>query len=211
MPLARYGVLKATILDRRPATTADAHYHLLAGVGTVRWRVAINSWSDLAPSEVAQALIMRFEHPILARLEQLHDGWHPVKDQDGLDYIRGGLCRPEQFTPLPLSKPGRNNDLNELFDRHLRRHARVYVFGEPWGPDGGKDPYFGFFPGRGIHDVHANQGNLRQFHHDDGVWQDGGLFVGAPHQTWTAIFLRFQSQAWRTDDHTGHAVNRSVR
>ena len=204
MPLARYGVLKATILDRRPATTADAHYHLLAGVGTVRWRVAINSWSDLAPSEVAQALIMRFEHPILARLEQLHDGWHPVKDQDGLDYIRGGLCRPEQFTPLPLSKPGPNNDLNELFDRHLRRHARVYVFGEPWGPDGGKDPYFGFFPGRGIHDVHANQGNLYQFRRDDGVWQDGGLIVQAG-SGWTAILLRFQSQSWKTDDRTGHA------
>ena len=58
----------------------------------------------------------------------------------------GGLCRPDQFTPLPLSKPGPNNDLNELFDRHLRRHARLYGFGEPWGPDGGRDPYFGFLP-----------------------------------------------------------------
>ena len=48
------------------------------------------------------------------------------------------------------------------------------MFGEPWGPDEAKDPYFGFLPGRGIHDVHANQGNLRQFRHDDGVWQDGG-------------------------------------
>jgi uncharacterized protein YukJ len=203
--LHAYGVLKATILDRRLATARDAHYHLLCGVGTTRWRVAINSWSDVAPSEVAQAVIEAFEHPILARLDRLHDGWHRLTGQDGLDYVRGGLCRPERFTPLPLSKPGANNDLNERFDRHLRRGAHVYVFGEPWGPDDAKDPYFGFLPGRGIHDVHANQGNLRQFRHDDGVWQDGGLIASAPGGTWTAILLRFQSQSFNTDDRTGHA------
>ena len=81
----------------------------------------------------------------------------------------------------------------------------MHVFGEPWGPDDAKDPYFGFRPGRGIHDVHANQGNLRQFRHDDGVWQDGGVIVAAPGGGWTAILLRFQTQAWKTDDRTGHA------
>jgi uncharacterized protein YukJ len=52
--------------------------------------------------------------------------------------------------------------------------------------------------------VHQNQGNLREFRRDDGVWQDGGLIVGAAGGTWTAIFLRFQSQAWSTDDVSGH-------
>jgi uncharacterized protein YukJ len=202
MPLERYGVLKARILDRRPASARDAHYQLLCGVGTARWRVAINAWSDVKPSEVAQAAITSFEHPIVDRVEALDEGWRGL--EQGLDYVRGELCRPEQFTPLPLSEPGADNDLNELFDRHLRRGARVYAFGEPWGPDNARDPYFGFAPGRGIHDVHANQGNLRQFRRDDGVWQDGGLIVEAA-AGWTAILLRFQSQSWRTDDRTGHA------
>ena len=175
---------------------------MLCGVGTARWRVAVNARSDVAPSEIAQAVITGFEHPILARLAALDEGWH-VLDR-GLDYVRGGLCRPEQFTPLPLSRPGADNDLNELFDRHLTRNARVYAFGEPWGPDKAKDPYFGFMPGRGLHDVHANQGNLRQFRRDDGVWQDGGLIVEAAGGH-TAILLRFQSQSWTTDDRTGHA------
>jgi uncharacterized protein YukJ len=204
VPLERYGVLKATILDRRRATDRDAHYHVLCGVGTARWRLAINARADNAPAEVAHATLTRFAHPILARLEQLHEGWRPVKGQDGLDYLRGNLCRPEQFKPLPIDKPGANNDLNELFDAHLRRNARIYAFGEPWGPDDAKDPYFGFEHGRGLHDVHQNQGNLRQFRRDDGVWQDGGLIAGAPDGTWTAIFLRFQSQAWSTDDASGH-------
>src|SRR4029079_15876653 len=95
--LQSYGVLKATILDRRHATAREAHYHVLCGIGTTRRRVAINSWSDVAPSEVAQAVIEDFEHPILARLARLNDGWHRLTGQDGLDYIRGGLCRPEQF------------------------------------------------------------------------------------------------------------------
>src|ERR1700754_2131875 len=193
MPLESYGVLKARILDRRVATARDAHYHVLCGAGTTRWRVAINSRSDIAPSEVAQAVLTGFEHPILEQVEALHEGWHRL--DRGLDYRRRGLCPPEQFTPLPLSRPGADNDLNELFDRHLSSDARLYAFGEPWGPDEASDPYFGFMPGRGVHDVHANQGNLRQFQHDDGVFQDGGLIVQAG-AGWTAILLRFQSQSW---------------
>ena len=59
-------------------------------------------------------------------------------------------------------------------------------------------------PTRGVHDVHQNQGNIRRYADDNGVWQDGGLLVqtGA---NWTAILLRFQSQSWRTQDATGHA------
>src|SRR6185369_7218859 len=66
---------------------------------------------------------------------------------------------------------------------------------------------FGFLPGNGIHDIHMNQGNSGQFVDDDGVWQDGGLLVYFPSvDRWTAIFLKFQSQSWHTDDATGHTI-----
>ena len=204
MPLKTYGVLKTTILDRRLATERSAHYQLLCGVGTTRYRVAINARSDLSPSEIAHATIAPFTHPIVEWLERLAEGWHRLKPHEGLDYVRGNLCTPEQFHPLPLAKPGPNNDLNELLDLHLRRGARVYAFGEPWGPDPDNDPFFGFEHGRGIHDVHQNQGNTRQFRRDDGVWQDGGLITDGGGR-WTAILLRFQTQSWRTDDGSGRA------
>ena len=52
-----------------------------------------------------------------------------------------------------------------------------------------------------------NQGNLGRFVSDDGVWQDGGLLLHFPAtQHWVAIFLAFQSQAWHTDDTTGHTI-----
>jgi hypothetical protein len=86
--------------------------------------------------------------------------------------------------------------------------ARVYAFGQRWGPEPGvPDKVFGFSPGNGVHDIHMNQGNSQQFRNDDGVWQDGGLLLAFPDQgQWVAIFLAFQSQAWHTDDQTGHAI-----
>ena len=70
-----------------------------------------------------------------------------------------------------------------------------------------KDKYFGFLPGNGIHDIHMNQGNTGRFVDDDGVYQDGGLLVQfADQHEWVAIFLKFQSQAWHTDDRTGHSI-----
>jgi uncharacterized protein YukJ len=214
MPLQRYGVLKAAVLDRQPATGASPHYQLLCGVDAERWRIAINARSKQAPSEVAYAVVSPFTHPMVAVADALADGWRDLPERTaaggGLDFIRGNLCQPEDFKPLPISAPGPENDLDELFDFHLRPliddpDARVCAFGQSWGPDGAADQYFGFKPGRGVHDIHQNQGNSGQFTGDDGVWQDGGLLV---HRAglWTAILLRFQSQAWHTDDATGHTL-----
>ena len=55
-----------------------------------------------------------------------------------------------------------------------------------------------------------NQGNSGTFQRDDGVWQDGGLLLHYPAQSrWVGIFLAFQSQAWHTDDVTGHIIGGS--
>jgi len=83
----------------------------------------------------------------------------------------------------------------------------VYAFGEKWGPETKRDKYFGFKPGNGIHDIHANQGNSDAWRRDDGVYQDGGLIIHLPDEArWVAIFLAFQSQCFHTDDTTGHRI-----
>jgi hypothetical protein len=110
--------------------------------------------------------------------------------------------------------PGLDNDLNEKIDNVMQRaladeESLVYAFGERWGPEKNiKDKYFGFLPGNGIHDIHMNQSNVGNFVGDDGVWQDGGIMVHFPSQgQWVAIFLKFQSQGWHTDDKTGHKLS----
>ena len=97
--------------------------------------------------------------------------------------------------PLPLSASGPDNDLNEKLDAYVQRAmsdelAMVYAFGEPWGPEPQRrDQYFGFLPGRGIHDIH-NQGNPPVlFANDNGPWQDGGLIFEFPNDgQWVAVF-----------------------
>jgi hypothetical protein len=117
--------------------------------------------------------------------------------------------------PLPPDVPGPDNDLADRLDRLVARAvadpaARVFAFGQRWGPDAAPDPVFGFRPGSGVHDLHMNQGNSGSFVRDDGVWQDGGLLFRFPSGTgppvWSAVFLAFQSQSWHTDDRTGHTI-----
>jgi hypothetical protein len=118
-----------------------------------------------------------------------------------------------QMVPLPHDVPGPDNDLNEKFDAIVQRAladetAEIFAYGAAWGPEPARpDNYFGFSPGRGIHEVHMNQGNSGDFRYADGVWQDGGLLFYFPEQRqWVAVFTAFQSQAWHTDDSTGHAL-----
>ena len=87
-------------------------------------------------------------------------------------------------------------------------NAVLYAFGERWGPEKStKDKIFGFLPGNGVHDIHMNQGNDDRYKKDDGVWQDGAVLIHYPTMNqWVGIFLRFQSQAWHTDDTTGHRL-----
>jgi uncharacterized protein YukJ len=115
---------------------------------------------------------------------------------------------------LPFDVPGPDNDLNEAIDTFIRQAigdatACIYAFGERWGPESTTtDPIFGFLPGNGMHDIHMNQGNVGRFIEQDGVWQDGALLMYFPADNrWGAIFLKFQSQTWHTDDLHGHRID----
>jgi uncharacterized protein YukJ len=214
--LRAYGLLKGKAIEVRLGAGQSPHYQVRLIDDTTDYRIAVNVKSQLAPSEVEYIILERFEHPITAIVEQFPKGFTTLKREPGsgaLDFIRGNLFDRTKMRPLPFSVPGFDNDLNEKVDRVMQRAvadeaALVYAFGERWGPEPGvKDKYFGFLPGNGIHDIHMNQGNAERFVSDDGVYQDGGLLVHFPDQgEWTAIFLKFQSQAWHTDDKTGHRV-----
>jgi uncharacterized protein YukJ len=156
-----------------------------------------------------------WERPLQDSLKDLPFGINAIQSQPGgvaLDYIRGNIADPMLFVSIPMNLPGPDNDLNEKLDHYVQRamadeQSVLYAFGETWGPENKRDKFFGFQPGAGIHDVHMNQGNDARHSNDDGVWQDGGLVFHFPSQDqWVAIFLRFQSQSWHTDDKTGHTI-----
>ncbi len=214
MPIKNYGVLKGKAIDVRRASGTNPHYQVHVIDDNTSFRIAINIQSALAPSELQYLIIEQYSHPILAKLQHCNDGFTALPSQPGglaLDFIRGNLFDRKLMKVLPPNLPGPDNDLNDKIERVMQRavateDAVVYAFGQRWGPEAIKDKLFGFQPGGGIHDIHMNQSNVGQFVGDDGVWQDGGLFINFPSEKqWVAIFLKFQSQGWVTDDKTGHA------
>jgi uncharacterized protein YukJ len=214
MPLKSYGVLVARAVERRREGGHDSpHYQLrLAdGLGGT-YRAAVNVLSQESPSELLYLVDDDFKHPITAALAGLTGGWHDLPARGGLDLIRGNLLDRAAVRSLPPDVAGPDNDLADVLDHFVERavsepDALVYAFGERWGPETARDKVFGFKPGNGVHDIHMNQGNSAAFRSDDGAWQDGGLLLHFPGEArWVAIFLAFQSQAWHTDDATGHAI-----
>ena len=214
MPLKKYGVLVARAIERRREGGTDSpHYqiHLADGVGA-GYRAAVNVLSAESPSELLYYVDDDLEHPITGALAGLTPGWHALGPRGGLDFIRGNLFTRADMRALPPDVAGPDNDLADVLDHYVQRaiaepDALVYAFGEPWGPESARDKIFGFRPGNGVHDIHMNQGNSARFRGDDGVWQDGGLLLHFPGESrWVGIFLAFQSQAWHTDDTTGHAI-----
>ena len=221
MPLKNYGVLAGRVRDaRRESDQNTPHYQIEVDGAGVRFRVAVNVLSQLAPSELLFLADENFDHPLLQSLTGLPDGFTALDRAPGgaaLDYIRANLFDRATMRAMPATEPGPDNDLADGLDHYVQRalsdpDARIYAFGERWGPENGKpDKVFGFVPGNGVHDVHMNQGNSGQFVADDGVWQDGGLLLHFPGAAqWVGVFLAFQSQAWHTDDGTGHAADITV-
>src|SRR5215218_10592744 len=217
MPLDRYGVLIARALERRREGSSDSpHFqiHVVDGDGE-HSRIAVNVQSQQSPSELLYLLDDDLHHPVTAELSALPPGWHELPSAPGgasLDFMRANLFDPAQMRTLPPDVSGPDNDLADLLDHYVARAiadpaATLHAFGQRWGPEPQADKVFGFSPGGGVHDIHMNQGNSGQFRRDDGVWQDGALLIHFPAESrWVGIFLAFQSQAWHTDDVTGHAI-----
>jgi uncharacterized protein YukJ len=215
MPLKEYGVLKGrAIAAKREEGAQTPHYQVHIASDGMHFRIAVNVKSQSSPSDLLFLVKDNFLHPITAGLPDLPEGITLLKSNPGtraLDYIRGNLFDRTEMRPLPPSLPGPENDLSDQLEHYITRAiqesgAVIYAFGQRWGPESAvADKVFGFLPGNGIHDIHMNQGNVAPFLGDDGVWQDGGLLINFPaHDQWVAVFLAFQSQAWHTDDTTGH-------
>jgi uncharacterized protein YukJ len=215
MPLKGYGVLKGKVVAaRREEGASSPHYQVHIVSNNQHFRIAVNVKSQASPSELLFVVKDNFQHPITATLAQLSLGVTSLPSKPGgqaLDFIRGNLFDRLDMRTLPPSLPGPDNDLSDQLEHYVGRaiqeaDALLYAFGQRWGPEPTtKDKVFGFLPGNGIHDIHMDQGNVAPFLGDDGVWQDGGLLIQFPStDQWVAIFLAFQSQAWHTDDKTGH-------
>lgn len=214
MPLERYGILKSQPIAALLAKDS-AHLEIHTVDDERHYRIAVNVKSQTLPPELRYIIFDDFRHPVTQKLEVLGEGFTPLDSIPGgvaLDYIRGNLFNYHDMKIANLIT-GPDNDLSEAIEKYIDKAVRtkdttVYAFGQSWGPEKKRDAYFGFKPGGGIHDIHMNQGNAGKWLDDNGVFQDGGLFIHFPAEDrWVAIFLAFQSQKFHTDDITGNPID----
>jgi uncharacterized protein YukJ len=216
MPIGAYGVLKGKVVNksRGSATDPTPHYEIQVKASGKNYRVAVNVQSQQPPSEVLYLVDENFHPPHAQDLKSLSGTFTLLAKNDdiAIDYVRSRLFDTTKMKPLPANLPGKNNDLEDLVDKYVtlamtKPGAMLYAFGARFGPQSGKDREFGFSPQLGVHDIHMNQGNTGRFVSDDGVFQDGALFINLPQgDQWIALFLAFQSQSFHTDDRTGHKL-----
>jgi uncharacterized protein YukJ len=219
MPLKNYGVIKGTVFDYKD-THEKNHFQIVIQTGTSTndcYRVAVNVRSSEKNSpDLFYFLDSDFKHPVTDKFKGLQTGYTELENTvntGALDYIRINMFDILQMEKIPTTLPGPDNDLVELVDFWTKKakteQAEIYAFGVRWFPKADNDKYFPNIPDQGIHDIHMNQGNPNpgSYAGDNGVWQDGGLFFYFPQSDkWTALFLRFQTQAVHTNDVTGHPL-----
>ena len=221
-----YGVLKCQAIAGKIELGKDTpHYQVHVKDDKFSYRLAVNVRSSQKPFDLLYIVENSFEHYITDKLNKLDFGFTEIAETDrkaggiALDYIRSNLFKVSDMKPLPFNLPGENNDLNELIDSYIKRaietKAVIYVFGEPWGVEDKPDKIFGFKPGRGVHNIHMNQGNSGMFAKENGVYQDGGLLIHFPsaiasQDNWVGAFFAFQSQSFHTDDSTGNPIDKKV-
>jgi uncharacterized protein YukJ len=233
MPLAKYGVWKANpvhcVVENRDKDKTDPHLTLyfpekgdssdyngqrsrrtgkskkdIPGLSSA----AINIKSgDKNESELAYWVDHNFDnHPMINRLTSLSMGFHSLKGSKPepanlrLDYIRRNLFNVSTGRILHHDKSGPLNDIVDIlepeFQHAIDQNADVYLFGEP------------YTNGKGLHNVHMNQGSIQKYKQDDGVFQDGGILIHYPRSNrWIGVFIGFASQAVHTDEKTGRSIS----
>jgi uncharacterized protein YukJ len=211
MPIQNYSLLKGDPTSGKVVSGNSPHYQIqvqTADGETITVAVNIQSVDG---SEVLYLIDSTFQPDNEAVLTAQPTGLQSLPSTPGglaLDYVRstvGGrpMVTKSQMSLLPTGT-GIQNDLhNQVVDLLNQAVAdangTIYAFGSAYSDPGGV---------QGIHDIHMNQGNPVHNHSaDNGVWQDGAIFINLPaSQTWTAVFIAFQTESWTTDDTTGNPV-----
>ena len=215
MPITSYSVLAGDPVAGKVVPGKSAHYQITLNAPNGPFTIAVNIQSEDG-SEVLYAIEEDFTPPDEAGLLALPMGLTPLQSKPGglaLDFVRSEvngapMVTRAQMTLLPKSSSRGSEEerlLNSVRSKALQnavvtllnmtiadKDGVIYAFGSAYADAGKVD---------GIHDIHMNQGNpIGGFGKDNGIWQDGALLIHLPaKQTWTAVFIAFQTESWSTD------------
>lgn len=215
MPITNYSVLAGDPVSGKVVTGSSTHYQITMNAPGGPFTVAVNIQS-VDGSEVLYAIEEGFTPPDIAGLLALPMGMTTLKSIPGglaLDYVRSQVSGAQMITREQMTLLPQINSQDSKEDQMLARARAsalqnavvtllnmtiadkdgvIYAFGSSYADEGKVD---------GIHDIHMNQGNPVNNHGgDNGIWQDGALLIHLPSKnTWTAVFIAFQTESWTTD------------
>lgn len=141
-----------------------------------------------------------------AALTELRDGWHELSMDEhsgALDYYRSPSLAPcaesvhadmvkgngKPGVPV-LWKYGTGHHAFRDLEPLLKQPRRIFIFGEP------------FRNGRGVHNIHQNQGDPpdSRWAAENGPWQDGAVMVERQDGRVTAFLCKFSTQRFCFDE-----------
>ena len=193
-----YVLLKGKIVDKHYDMDKKAHYHIIAETFGERYDIAVNvgsvrrSWSNEAISN-SELLVYHddsYNRPVLDKIVEKDYGLYLVEQDFALDYVRMDLFDKKKMKLMPTIDDERTY-LIEVIENYVSRALDedvydLYVYGMLYED------------GKGIHDVHMNQGSVARYRHMDRDWSDGGIFLhNKEDKSWTAIFLAFKNQKFQ--------------
>lgn len=202
-----YHVLKCRpVINQSSPQVQHDHLQVLLEIdsGTRYWMtINIRSGQD----QVFYSINEQYQHPITERIlkANLPQGFTPLdKKPDGLslDYIREQLVDLAQMDKLQKAGDPQDEGIADMLTTQLVNvmrapDARLFIFGSRFD-DGAK--FSSFDLATGIHDIHMNQGSQGAHASSNGIYQDGALLAFYPSESrWSAVFLKFASQAEVTD------------
>ncbi|MFP4016158.1 MAG: DUF2278 family protein [Halanaerobiales bacterium] len=205
MSEAKYGVIIGRVkrLEADPAEEKTPHYMVIVEVNEQEeYRVAINCKSNSKDkSQVMYHINDNIETEICRYLKKMGMGFSEIDYHRNInaniavDYIRRELINPEDMKVVPYDIDG-EKDLKGYLDYYLKGAVQndqiiVYAFGT----------YYEDSTGKGLHNIHMNQGNRDKHFDENQIYRDGCLFIhNMQEDRWTACFLAFQSQSWHTGE-----------
>ncbi|MDK2125778.1 DUF2278 family protein [Parachitinimonas caeni] len=217
-----YGFLALTVTEVEGTHTSSysglSHFNLIGSDGNRNYQVNIDSQSSSSPNVMminTTVSAKDMQNIILAPLSPFSPGFLPLRSQPGSGAL--DLIRQSEFTnvvqALAECSPASANQIGSQLSAALTTGAQLLVFGTYY--DDEDDQYrqsssYGHsryqenssLPPRGMDDVHLNQGTPSSQHQsaDNGIYQDGALFILNQDGSANAFFFMFSGQCLQTDN-----------
>ena len=196
----KYVMLRGRVVNKWYDIDERAHYHITVDSYNGEYDIAINIGSIIYKGKIFDSSPLNiyydedYKHLILSEIMKYSRGITLCSNKIKLDYVRGGLFDKRKIKTIRgISK--KKVYLIKIIEKNVKKaimdkDIEIFVFGNLY--DNGK----------GIHDIHMNQGSEAPHNINDGVYNDGGIFFyNNETKKWISLFIMFENQTLHTDEY----------